>query len=409
MSRPLARVAITGLGVISPSGHDVESFWKNVTGGVSGIGPIENIDSTYLTAKNAAEVRGFDPALHLDAKKIPLMDRFAQMAVAASRQAVRDAGVSFEGELGLRAACITGSGVGGHGTLEDAYTKLVGKPTGRVHPFTIPRLMTNAATSHVAMDHGITGPAFTIASACASATHAIGVAFQMIRSGMIDRAVTGGAEACVTFGTLKGWEAMRVMSQDTCRPFSAGRQGLILGEGAAMLVLENLEDAKARGAHIYAELLGFGMTSDAKDLTSPDADGMTRAMMGCLADAALFPDQVDYINAHGTGTTANDATETEAIKRAFGPHAYKLAISASKSIFGHALGAAGALEAVVTALALQRGLIPPTANYQAADPACDLDYTPNMARAAPIKIALSNSFAFGGLNAVLAFRRSDDA
>jgi len=278
--------------------------------------------------------------------------------------------------------------------------------SGRVHPFTIPRLMANAGSSQISMALGITGPGFTVASACASAIHAMGVTLSMLRSGVIDAAITGGAEACMTYGTLKGWEALRVMAPDVSRPFSAGRLGMVLGEGAGMLVLEREEDAKKRGAKIYAEFAGFGMSSDAKDITTPDVKGASRAVISCLRDAGLGQEDIDYINAHGTGTRINDVMETAAIKLALGDHAKKVALSASKSLFGHALGAAGALEMMATVLAVRDNIAPPTINYQGPDPECDLDCVPNIAREMPIGVALNNSFAFGGLNASVAVRKA---
>jgi nodulation protein E len=275
---------------------------------------------------------------------------------------------------------------------------------GRVHPLTIPKVMANAGAGHISMEFGITGPAFTVSTACSSANHAIGQAFQMIRSGAAEAAITGGAEAPFSLGLLKAWEAMRVISPDTCRPFSKNRLGMILGEGAGMLVLEPLEAARSRGAKIYGEVVGFGMSADAHHLTAPSAQGAASAMRRALSDAAIEPQQIDYINAHGTGTAANDPTETRAIREVFGAHADRLAVSSTKSMHGHGLGAAGALEAIATFLALREGFLPPTANYAEPDPECDLDYVPNESRPAQVEWALSNSFAFGGLNAVLAFR-----
>ncbi|HVY12046.1 MAG TPA: beta-ketoacyl-[acyl-carrier-protein] synthase family protein [Alphaproteobacteria bacterium] len=408
----MRRVAITGLGVVAATGMNAASFWSGLKSGKSGIAPLSNIQTEGLINKMAAEIKGFDPAAHgLDPKKMPMLDRFSQFALVAAREAVADSGIVFEGEFAERSACIVGTGVGGQDTLEQAYMKLIssglaGAPSVRVHPFTVPRLMANAAGCQISMEHNIQGPGYTIASACASATHAIGTAFHMIRSGMMEAAVTGGSEACLTFGTLKGWEALRVMAGDTCRPFSLGRGGMILGEGAGILVLEEMERAKERGAKIYAELAGFGMSSDAKDITTPDANGMARALTGALKDAALKPEDIQYINAHGTGTRSNDATETKAIKMAFGDQAQKLAISSNKSMFGHALGAAGALEAVASALTLQNQIAPPTMNYTEKDPECDLDYVPGAARDLKMNAILSNSFAFGGLNAVLVFKKA---
>jgi nodulation protein E len=303
-------------------------------------------------------------------------------------------------------AVITGSGVGGQNTIEDSYERLLGgNGPPRVHPFTIPRLMINAGSSHISMEIGITGPGFTVASACASAIHAMGVTLFLLRAGIMDAAITGGAESCLTFGTLKGWEALRVMAPDLCRPFSKDRAGMVLGEGAAMFVLETEEAAKKRGAKIYAEFAGFGMSSDARDLTTPDKGGASRAIINALKDSGLEPADVDYINAHGTGTRVNDLTETAALKESFGNHAKKLAISSSKSMFGHALGAAGALEMLATILAVREDMAPPTISYLEPDPECDLDYVPNKARKMKIRAALNNSFAFGGLNAVAVIKK----
>jgi nodulation protein E len=402
----MRRIVITGMGVVAPIGQTVTDFRKNLFAGVCGI---ESVGFTYR--KNevrfpAAPVKNFNVEDWIDAKKASMLDRFSQFAVAAALQAVKDAGITFTSETAERAAVITGTGVGGQTTLEESYMKLLDETSSpRVHPFTIPRLMANAGSSQISMATGITGPGFTVASACASAIHAIGVTLHMLRSGLIDTAITGGSEACLTFGTLKGWEALRVMAPDVCRPFSAGRAGMVLGEGAAMFVLETYEAAQARGAKIYAELAGFGMTSDAKDITTPDVKGASRAVIQAMKDAALNPDDIDYINAHGTGTRINDLTETAALKTAFGARASKLAISSSKSMFGHALGAAGALEMLATVLAVTDDIAPPTMNYLGPDPECDLDYVPNEARPMKIRAALNNSFAFGGLNAVVAVRK----
>jgi nodulation protein E len=401
----LKRVVITGQGVVSAIGATVGDVWASLAAGTCGIAPITNIPTDRLNIKIAAEIKGFDPTLHFDSKSIGMLDRISQLAVVASRQAIRQSGLDFTSGLGERTATIIGTGVGGQTTQDDNYKKLYSEGGARVHPFTIPRLMINAPTSHITMDHGLTGPAFTIASACASSTHAIGHAFQLVRAGLVEVAVTGGAEACITVGSIKGWEAMRVMTSDCCRPFSLNRNGMTLGEGAAVFVLESLESAHARGAEILAEIIGIGMTADAKDITSPDVGGASRAIVGAMSDARINPDEVDYINAHGTGTSANDQTETRALHQAFGFHARRLAVSSSKSMFGHSLGAAGALELLATVEAIRHGVLPPTINYTDPDPECDLDYVPNVAREKKIKIALSNSFAFGGLNAVLAVRK----
>ena len=397
----MKRVVITGMGVVSPVGNDIDKYWDALVEGRSGIGPITSIPTERLNVRIVAEVKNHKPEQHFDVRALPLLDRFAQFAVIAARQAVADSGIVFGEELSRATATIVGTGVGGQHTLDDGYYRLYGQNAARLHPFTIPRLMVNAGASHITMDLGLRGPTFAVASACASGTHAIGLAFEMIRNGRAAVALAGGAEACLTVGTLKGWEALRVLSADTCRPFSRTRSGLVLGEGAAMLVLEPLERAIARGARIYAELRGFGMSADASDIIAPSAEGSARAIRAALDDAQIAEDSVDYINAHGTGTTLNDATETQAIRAVFGTYADGLAVSSTKAVLGHGLGAAGALEAAATALAIQRGVLPPTANFEEPDPACDLDVIPNIAREQRIRYAVSNSFAFGGLNAVL--------
>ena len=401
------RVVITGLGVISAAGHNAADFWNRVSKGQPSIGPITTIPTDTLNVEIGAEVAGFEPADYFDKRQLGILDRFSQFGLVAAREAVSDSGISFDGEAGERAAAIIGSGVGGQTTLDNSYYAIYAENKTRVHPFTVPRLMINAATSHITMEHGITGPAYSVASACSSANHAMGQAFLMVRSGMVDTAVTGGAEATITVGTMKGWEALRVMANDTCRPFSKGRTGMVLGEGAAVFVFETLENAKARGAKIYAEVVGHGLSSDAMDITLPDANGAARAISGALKDAGLNPEDVDYVNAHGTGTAANDVTETRALKQVFGDLASKFAVSSTKSMIGHALGGAGALELAAVVLGMRDGIAPPTANYQEPDPECDLDYIPNEAREMEINVAISNSFAFGGLNAVVALRKFD--
>lgn len=400
------RVVVTGLGAVSPLGHTVGSYWDNLKLGKSGLGPITLTPANdELTQKVAAEVKDFEPLQHFDERRISTLDRISQFAIVAAREAISRSGIIIDTPLSVRTATIVGTGVGGQTTHDDSFRRVYVDKKTRVFPLTIPKLMVNAPASQVSMDCGLRGPAFAVASACASATHAIGLAFQMVRSGAVDCAITGGAEACITFGTLRGWEAMRVMSPDVCRPFSKGRLGLVLGEGAAMMVLEPLERAQARGANILGEIVGFGMSADAADLTAPDLGGMVRALQVALDDAKLAPADIQYVNAHGTGTAANDETETKALHQAFGSHARKLAISSTKSMVGHALGAAGALELVATLMAVREGIVPPTIGYLEPDPACDLDYVPNKARALPIDAAVSNSFAFGGLNAVLAVKK----
>ncbi|WP_207456977.1 beta-ketoacyl-[acyl-carrier-protein] synthase family protein [Azospirillum sp. SYSU D00513] len=398
-------IAVTGIGVVSPVGIGLPAFAEALFAGRPGIGPLTLVPTERLSVRIAAEVKGFDPAALFDPARLGLLDRAAQFALAAAREAVAASGLSFDAELGARTATILGTGVGGISTLDDSFHRLYAQGSNRLHPVTVPKLMISAPASHLSMEFGLTGPAFMTSSACASAGHAIGMACQMLRAGMVDAALTGGTDAALTLGSLKGWEALRVVSPDGCRPFCRTRNGMVLGEGAAVLVLERMDRARARGAEILGEIAGFGMSADAKDITAPDAAGAGRAMAAALTDAGLAPEDIGYVNAHGTGTTANDATEARAIHGLFGDHARRLMVSSSKSMLGHALGAAGALEAAATLLALRHGVVPPTIGVVEPDPACALDVVPNEARQASIGAALSNSFAFGGLNAALAFRR----
>jgi nodulation protein E len=397
-------VAITGLGVISAIGNSIEEFWRSLVECLPGIAPIEGADRTQLRFQNGAEVRGWDALAHFDARTADMLDRFAQFAAVAARQALADSRIDLTPGVRTRAAIVTGCCVGGQATEDSQFQELYYHRRNRIHPLTIPKIMGNAGASLISLEFGITGPVFTVSTACSSANHAIGHAFAMVRSGMVDLAITGGSEAIFSLGFLKAWEAMRVVSPDTCRPFSRDRAGLILGEGAGMLILEPLDSALARGARIYAEVSGFGMSSDAHHITQPNVEGPASAMRAALFDSGLAPEQVGYINAHGTGTAANDVTETRAIRSVFGRHADRLAVSSTKSLTGHALGAAGAVEAVATCLALHHGVLPPTANFTTPDPDCNLDIVPNASRTQRVEAALSNSFAFGGLNAVLAFR-----
>jgi nodulation protein E len=400
------RVVITGLGIISPLGLNVEENWKNLSQGRSAIGPIQSVDFTRVVMRfqNGAEVRGYDPLKHFEGGKEAYIDRFAQFSVVAAREALKDSGLELTPERKEQSAIICGSAVGGQSAIEAGFEDLWVSDRGRVHPLTIPKTMANAGASHISMDLGLSGPAYTVSTACSSANHAIGQAFRLVRDGEAEMAMTGGSEAMFTIGMLKAWEAMRVIAPDTCRPFSKDRRGMILGEGGAMMVLEPMEAAKARGAKIYAEICGFGMTSDAHHLTQPAMHGPSRAMKAALREAGLAPEEVGYINAHGTGTPGNDPVETAAIRDVFGSHANNIGVSSTKSMHGHALGAAGAIEAVATILAMKNGILPPTANYTQPDPECDLDYIANTPRAKQVGAALSNSFAFGGLNAVVAFR-----
>jgi nodulation protein E len=398
------RVAITGLGIISPLGLNLEENWKSLQEGRPAIGPITGADCSTLRFKNGAEVRGYDPVKHFEGGKDAYIDRFAQFSVVAAREALRNSGIELTQELRERSAIVCGSAVGGQAAIESGFEDLWVQGRGRVHPLTIPKTMSNAGASHIAMDLGMSGPTYTVSTACSSANHAIGQAFRLVRDGEADLAMTGGSEAMFSIGMLKAWEAMRVIAPDTCRPFSKDRRGMILGEGGAMMILEPMDAAKARGAKILAEICGFGMTADAHHLTQPAVHGPVRAMRGALREAGLAPEEIGYINAHGTGTPGNDPVESSAIREVFGAHADKIGVSSTKSMHGHALGAAGALEAIATILALYHGILPPTANFNERDPECDLDYIPNQARTLRVAAALSNSFAFGGLNAVVAFR-----
>lgn len=397
------RVAVTGIGMISAVGHNLPKAWSAMCAGKSGIGAITSVDTSNLRFKNGAEVRNYDAGQHFQQTEIDLMDRFAQFGVIAARQAVADAGLDLNAELAGRTAVIAGSCIGGQSSQDAGFVSLYLNQLNRVHPLTIPRAMANAGASHISMQLGISGPTYTISTACSSANHAIGQAFWMVRNGLVEIAITGGSEAPFSFGILKAWEAMRVVSSDTCRPFCKERRGLILGEGAAMLVLEPVERALARGVRVYGEIAGFGMSSDAGHITAPSIAGPANAMNAALSDAGLQPREIAYVNAHGTGTPSNDVTETRAIRQVFGTYADQLCVSSTKAIHGHALGAAGALEAAATLMALYEQTIPPTVNFITADSECDLDVVPNHSRRKEIKHALSNSFAFGGLNAVLAF------
>jgi nodulation protein E len=398
------RVAITGIGTVSALGSNARESWVSLRNGRSAIGPIDDPNLKTLRFHNAAIARSYNPSEHFTPSALDHLDRFAQFAVVAAREAVADAKIEWTDELRQRTGVVTGSGIGGQSSQDIGFVHVYQQGRDRVHPLTIPRTMANAGASHVSMEFGVTGPAFTLSTACSSSNHAIGMALQLLRSGMADMVLAGGSEAPMSFGLLKAWEAMRVVAPDTCRPFCKDRHGIILGEGAGMLVLEPLEIARARGAYIYAELAGCGMSADASHITQPTVIGPVRAMRAALADAAMPLEEIGYINAHGTGTPGNDPAETRAIREVFGALADGIPVSSTKSMHGHALGAAGAIEAVATLLAMRENILPPTANFTEPDPLCDLDYIPNVARPAKIKAALSNSFAFGGLNAVLAFR-----
>ena len=399
------RVAVTGLGLVCALGNNVGESWERMVAGECRIAPLSDPGTPPYKFSKGAEAWDFRPSDHFSEKDLIMLERFAQLATVAAREAVAASGLRFNGHLGDRTAVITGSSVGGQFSEEEGYQRLYREGNPRVAPLTIPRTMTNAGASRISLEFGIYGPTYTVATACSSSNHAIGQAFSMVRSGAVTAAIAGGSEAVFAEGLLRAWEAMRVVSPDVCRPFSADRRGLSLGEGAGMLVLEDWEHAHARGATIYGEVAGFGMSSDAHHLTQPCIEGPVKAMRWALRDAGLPPERVGYINAHGTGTQSNDLTETEAIRGVFGNHADKLLVSSTKSMHGHTLGAAGAIEAVATILALKNSLIPPTVNYTTPDPACNLDVVANGTRSTTLEIALSNTFAFGGLNASLVLKR----
>jgi nodulation protein E len=399
------RVVVTGLGAISALGLDQQALLAEVQNCRSGIREIESVVDERLGFRYGAEIPGFDAKSLLPSKEDQALDRCVQVGLISAREAVADSGLVFDEELGTRTAIVFGCAVGGRITENDEYEKFYGLQKKRFHPMTIPKVMGNAGASRVSVEFGITGPVYTVSTACSSANHAMGQAFWMVRGGGVDIAITGGHEAFFCLGHLKAWDALRVVDPETCRPFCRDRAGMILGEAGATLVLESLDHAKARGAKIYAEVVGFGMTADAHHLTMPSTEGPARAMSAALRDGMLSVEDVTYINAHGTGTPANDPNETRAIRLALGDHADSTAVSSTKALHGHALGSAGAIEAAITVQGIHHGFVPPTANFTEADPECDLDYVPNEAREGQIDVALSNSFAFGGLNAVLAFRR----
>ncbi|MEM1277247.1 MAG: beta-ketoacyl-[acyl-carrier-protein] synthase family protein [Pseudomonadota bacterium] len=398
------RVAVTGLGVISALGVGREAHFAGLAEGRNGIRPLEIRDVDRLMVQIGAQVREFDEIAHFGRQELALFDRVTQFALVAAGEAFQQSGLEMTEELALSTATIIATAMGGLHTQDDNYRTVYQDQKNRVHPFIVPKLMANAPVSQVSMKHGLKGPAYSVATACASSNHAIGQAFSLVRSGAARAAVTGGTESVLVFGGVKAWEGLRVMSKDGCRPFSKNRNGMVLGEGCAILILERMDDATARGAPILAELCGAGATADATDIVAPDVDGASRAMTLALKDAAMEPGEVGYINAHGTATAMNDRTEAAAIGRALGAAAETVMVSSTKSMHGHAIGAAGALEAAAVIMALQKGIIPPTISYEEPDPDITLDVVPNQAREGQIKAALSNAFAFGGLNAVLAFR-----
>lgn len=409
----LKRVVITGLGIISPVGTGLEKFWTSLTAGVSGIRLLTRFDPTDFKTKIAGEVKDFEPTRYMDRKEARRMDRFTQFAVAASGMAIEDAALNFQNEDRDRIGVILGSGVGGIETLEEQAHVLFEKGPGRVSPLFVPMMIANMGSGQVAIKHRLRGPNTTSVSACASSSNAIGDAFKILQYGRAEVMITGGAEAAITPLAMAGFIQMKAMStrneepEKSSRPFDLGRDGFVIGEGAAILILETLEHALDRGARIYAEIVGYGSTCDAFHMTAPDPEGYGAAnsMKEALGDAGIKPSEVDYINAHATATPPGDKAETLAIKKVFGEYASKVAISSTKSMTGHLLGASGGLEAIVCVLAIKEGIIPPTINYEQPDPDCDLDIVPNTARKAEVDVALSNSFGFGGHNATLVFKK----
>jgi len=401
----MRRVVITGAGTINPLGHAVKDTFEAMREGRCGIGPLDIRDVERLSIKLGGQVKDYDPDSRFNRQQQALYDRFTQFTLVAAEQAISQSGLEFTGHLAAEAGVVLGTSGGGLNTQDENYRAVYEEGKNRVHPFIVPKLMNNAAASHVSMTYNLKGPSFTVATACASSNHAMGQAFWLIRMGGAKVMVTGGSESMLCFGGVKAWEGLRVMSKDACRPFSANRNGMVQGEGAGVFVFEDYEHAKARGAEILAEVVGFSMTSDAADIVMPSSQGAARAIEGALKDAKISADKVGYINAHGTGTAANDKTECAAVSRVFGPHADKVMISSTKSMHGHLIGGTGAVELLACLMALKDGVIAPTINYQEPDPECALDVVPNEAREAKVDYVLSNAFAFGGLNAVLALKR----
>jgi 3-oxoacyl-[acyl-carrier-protein] synthase II len=407
------RVVVTGMGLVIPVGIGVKTAWKNVCEGKSGIGPLTRFDTNGFETKIAGEVKNFNPELYIDKKEIKKMDLFIQYSLAATKEALEDAQLTITAENSERTGVIVGTGLGGLPSIERYHKILLEKGPGRISPFFIPMLIANLASGQIAIQSGAKGPNTCIVTACATGGHCIGDAFRAIVYGDAEAMIAGGTEANITPLTIGGFNAMKAISTrndepaKACRPFEKNRDGFVVAEGAGILILEELQFALKRKAKIHGELIGYGYTGDAYHITapSPDGDGAIRCMKMAMKDAGLKPEDVDYINAHGTSTPLNDLTETLAIKSVFGDHAKKIPISATKSMTGHLLGAAGSTEAIFTILAILDGIMPPTINYEEPDPQCDLDYVPNVARRKPIKVAMSNAFGFGGTNATLVFKK----
>ncbi len=410
----MVRVVVTGLGAVAPNGIGIESFWRNIIHGVSGVAPITRFDASRHDTQIAGEVKGFDPLQWIEKKEVRKMDRFIHYAIAAAQMAYDDSGLKVTDENRERIGVFVGTGMGGIPALEESHRILMEKGPGRISAFFIPSIITNLGSGQISMRFGMKGPNSCVCTACATGNHAIGDSFRIIQRGDADVMLAGGSEAVITPLTIGGFCSMKALSTRNAeptrasRPFDKERDGFVMGEGAGIMVLESLDYARRRGARIYAELVGYGMSADAHHITQPAPDGAIRSMRLALQDAKVTPSQVAYINAHGTSTPAGDANETLAVKAVFNEHASSLAVSSTKSMTGHLLGAAGGIESVITVLTITHGVIPPTINYETPDPECDLDYVPNTARQAEVRYALTNSFGFGGTNATLLFKKFED-
>lgn len=404
----MRRVVITGQGTINPLGSCVSETLQAFSEGRSGIGELDIDNVDRLLVKVGGQVRNYDPEANFDRQELVLYDRFTQFALLAADEAVEQSGLNRDDMESSAAGIVLGTAGGGLNTWDESYRQVYEEHRRRVHPFVVPKIMNNAAASNISMKYGLTGPSFSISTACSSSNHAIGLAFQMVRSGMTDIIVTGGSESTLCFGGVKAWEGLRVMSNTDCRPFCATRTGMVQGEGAAIFILEEADHARSRGADILAEVAGFGMSSDAKDIVNPSRSGAARAMRAALQDSRTAADEVAYINAHGTGTAANDRTECAAVREALGSAAETVMMSSTKSMHGHLIGGTGAVELLSCIMALRQGTIAPTINHRQFDPECDLDIVPNEARQARVKTAMSNAFAFGGMNAVLILKAASE-
>ncbi len=402
----MRRVVITGAGTVNALARDVAGTYEAFAEGRCGIGALDIRDKDRLSIQIGGQVRDWEAEALFSRQQITLYDRFTQFTLTAAEQAIAQSGLVFDGDLGDESGVVLGTAAGGVNTWDESYRAVYAEDKNRVHPFVVPKLMNSAGASHVAMQFGLRGPSFSVSTACASSNHAMGLAFQAIRGGGAKVMVTGGSESMLCFGGIKAWEGLRVMSQTACRPFSLNRSGMVQGEGAAIFVFEDYDHARARGAQILAEVIGFAMTSDASDIVMPSQEGAARTIRLALRDAKVAPEAVGYINAHGTGTAANDKTECAAIAQVFGPAAESVMLSSTKSMHGHLIGGTGAVELLACLMALQQGVIAPTIGYEVADPECPLDVVPNQAREVPVDVVMSNAFAFGGLNAVLVLRKA---